>query len=122
MSEPSPDIHSLSNNDPMPYGVLGDDQTTSLEKLEKYSGIVEWSYLKPHYKNEALIFVDLSLSITEVGEALANDDADRVSLWRSTGDIITPSAPHASYWEESQTKFKALVVSPFVLIQPIQSP
>ncbi|MAB77593.1 MAG: hypothetical protein CMO47_14190 [Verrucomicrobiales bacterium] len=121
MSEPSPNIHSSSNSDPMFYGVLGDDQTTSLEKLEKYTGIVEWSYLKPHYKNEALIFVDLSLSITEVGEALANDDADKVSLWRSTGDIITPSAPHASYWEESQTKFKALVVSPFVLIQPIQS-
>ena len=68
----------------MRYGMLGDDQATSKEKLEKYTGIVNWSYLEPHYKNEALVFVDPSLSITEVGEAFATDDADKVTTWRSS--------------------------------------
>ena len=113
---------SDTEGESMRYGMLGDDQATSREKLEKYTGIVDWSYLEPHYRNEALVFVDPSLSIIEVGEAFASDAPDKVTKWRTSGDILTPSAPHAFYWEESKAKFRALVVSPFVLIQPVEEP
>lgn len=104
--------------DRLTYGILGDDAASPLEKLEKYTGEVDWTYLKPHYENGALIWVDPALSITEVGHAFSIDDADRVLAWRKSGDIVTPSEPHAAHWEESQARFIALVVSPFVLIQP----
>lgn len=100
------------------YGIIGDDSASALEKLEKYTGEVEWHYLKPHFQSGALIYVDPSLSLTEVGNAFATDDSERVSAWRKAGDLVTPSRPHADYWEESQARFRALVVSPFVLIQP----
>lgn len=102
----------------MRYGILGEDSASELEKLEKYTGIVTWRYLQPHFANEALIYVDPSLSLTEVGRAFTADDAERVRAWRAAGDIVTPSEPHADYWEESEATFRALVVSPFVLIQP----
>ncbi|NLT72507.1 MAG: DUF2288 domain-containing protein [Verrucomicrobiaceae bacterium] len=101
------------------YGILGDDPTTSSEKLEKYTGEVTWDYLRPHFTSGALLYVDPALSLTEVGHAFANDDAEQVREWRKTGDLVTPSAPHAAYWEESKARFRALVVSPFVLIQPL---
>ncbi len=106
------------DSETMRYGMLGADPSSLLEKLEKYTGEVDWTYLKPHYENGALIWVDPALSITEVGHAFSIDDADRVLAWRKAGDIITPSEPHALHWEESQARFLALVVSPFVLIQP----
>lgn len=103
----------------MRYGILGDDNLSEADKLEKYTGEVDWNYLQPHYKNEAILWVDPSLSLTEVGAALAADDAAKVAAWKKSGDLITPSAPHAFYWEESEARFTALVVSPFVLIQPL---
>ncbi|MFK5922413.1 MAG: DUF2288 domain-containing protein [Verrucomicrobiota bacterium] len=102
----------------MRYGVLGGEDLSTGEKLEKYTGEVTWKYLQSHYEAGALIYVDPALSITEVGEAFAADDSARVKQWREKGDILTPSAPHAEYWQESGVVFCALVVSPFVLIQP----
>jgi hypothetical protein len=102
----------------MRYGVLGNDPSSLLEKLEKYTGEVNWAFLKPHYQNGVLIWVDPVLSLTEVGHAFSIDDADRVLAWRKTGDLVTPSEPHAIHWEEIEARFLALVVSPFVLIQP----
>lgn len=105
----------------MEYGILGDDNATEAEKLEKYTGEVGWKYLKPHFEAGALLFVDPSVPLTEVGEALAADDAEKVKGWKQSGDLLTPSQPHAVFWEESGARFRALVVSPFVLIQPTDS-
>lgn len=114
---------NASNNgkaeDPLNYGILGDDQSSAQEKLEKYTGEVNWKYLRPHFDSGALIYVDPSLILTEVGHAFAIDDSEQVSIWREAGDLVTPSQPHAVYWEERETRFRALVVSPFVLIQPL---
>ena len=102
----------------MRYGLLGEDASSLAEKLEKYTGVVEWAYLKKPFEDGALLYVDPSLDLAAVGKAFAEDDAEAVQAWRKTGDIIQPGPPHAEYWEESAASFLALVVSPFVLIQP----
>ena len=113
------EMTSSSDDEPMRYVMLGTDDTTTEEKLEKYTGEVDWSYLKPHYQSGALLYVDPSLSITEVGKAIADDDLGRVADWRGCGDLVVPSEPHAVYWESANLTFRALVVSPFVLMQPV---
>ena len=110
-SEPEPET--------MRYAMLGEDHSTVDEKLDKYTGEVDWSYLKPHFLSGALVYVDPSLSLTEVGKAFAEDQVEVVKAWRKAGDLVTPSQPHADYWESSGARFTALVVSPFVLIQPV---
>lgn len=105
----------------MEYDILGSDESTEEQKLEKYTGVVEWSYLQKHYENGALLYVDPTVPLIEVGKALTDDDAEKVKRWRKSGEIVTPSTPHAFYWEESKAQFRALVVSPFVLIQPLES-
>ncbi len=105
----------------MRYGLLGNDPSSPLEKLEKYIGETDWTYLRSPFENGALLWVDPALSLVEVGHALSIDDAERVREWRRRGDLVTPSAPHASHWEATQARFTALVVSPFVLVQPLAS-
>lgn len=117
---------SQANNEdseakPMQYAMLGEDASSDLDKLEKYTGEVDWKYLEPHYKAGALLYVDPSLDLVQVGKAIAEDDTEAVSKWKKAADIIQPSTPHAYYWEESNSRFLALVVSPFVLIQPVES-
>lgn len=88
------------------------------EKLEKYTGIVDWQYLKPHFESGALLYVDPSLSITEVGKALTDDAKTTIEGWLKSGDLVKPDKLHATWWQENPQKFTALVVSPFVLMQP----
>jgi len=100
------------------YEILGEDGSSPVEKLAKYTGEVEWRYLRPHFEANALVYVDASLSLTEVGQAFSDDDTARVEAWKKRGDLVIPSRPHVDYWDESGSTFRALVVSPFVLIQP----
>jgi len=111
MNEPK-HSHSLQ------YGMIGEDGQTTQEKLKKYTGVVDWEYLKPHFQAGALIYVDPSLSITDVGLAISEDQAKKIQAWLKSGDLVKPSEPHAEWWHKSQEKFLALVVSPFVLMQP----
>ncbi len=110
--EPTPSSESMQ------YGMLGDKSQGTPEKLEKYTGVVDWEYLKPHFDSGALMYVDPILEITEVGQALADDDKAKVESWLKSGDLVKPSEPHAKWWQENPQPFTALVVSPFVLMQP----
>ena len=52
--------------------------------------MVDWEYLKPHFESGALIYVDTTLSITEVGQSLADDDKDKIQAWLKSGDLVNP--------------------------------
>ena len=105
----------------MRYGMIGEDTDSTKDKLEKYTGQVDWQYLKPHFESGALLYVDPRLEITEVGQALTDDDKEKIQAWMKTGDLVKPSDPHAAWWEENPQEFTALVVSPFVLMQPAEN-
>ena len=105
----------------MKYQMLGENTSTPEEMLEKYTGEVDWSYVKPHLDAGVVLYVDPSLTLTEVGKAFYEDSKDKVNTWLKSGDIIKPSEPHTKYWESTNARFLAAVVSPFVLIQPVKS-
>ncbi|WP_227021590.1 DUF2288 domain-containing protein [Oceaniferula marina] len=112
--------HQHTAAESMNYGILGDDKQSTPERLEKYTGTVDWEYLQPHFDSGALIYVDPSLSLTEVGQALADDNKAAVETWLKSGDLVKPSELHVEWWKKNPETFNALVVSPFVLMQPVQ--
>lgn len=109
----------MSEAEPMKYGILGKDESTTSEKLAKYSGECGWEYLKPHFENEVLYFVDPGLALEDVGAAISEDDKESVERWLRLGDLVKIEALHAGQWEGTEQQFQALVVSPFVLCRPV---
>ncbi len=105
--------------EPMRYEILGEDCATLEEKLAKYSGRASWEDLKKHLEAGTLIYADPALDLGEVSRAFARDESDRVKTWLKKGDLLKPSRWHGDYWESIQAIFECQVVSPFVLIQPI---
>ena len=101
------------------YNILGDDSSSETEKIAKYTGDVDWTYLKPHFKNNAMIYVDPQLTLSEVAEVFVHDHKEQVQAWLKTADLVKPSSLHAEWWEYDKTRFTAVVVNPFVLAQPI---
>jgi hypothetical protein len=109
---------------PLEYTMLGEDTSSTQDKLAKYLGEVNWGYLRPHFERDCLYFVDPSLEMTAVGAAMAEDDSEAVKGWLKSGDLVKIEALHAQQWEEddeSGTLFEALVVSPFVLCRLLAS-
>lgn len=96
-----------------------DDRQTPEEKLEKYSGDVDWNYLRPHFSAGNMIYVDPCLELKTVGMAFANDDQEQVRKWLQAGDLVQPCELHAEHWESEKTLFQAMIVRPFVLAQPL---
>lgn len=88
-------------------------------KLANYTGQVPWSYLAPHAAKGSLYFVDPALKLEDVGAAFSYNCADRVEGWLQAGDLVKIDALHAVQWENSETEFEALVVTPFVLCRPV---
>lgn len=81
---------------------------------------IEWSVLIPHAQRDAIIVVNRSLSLIDVGVAFANDDVLSVQKWLAENLIHKPSASELSTWNlEPEQKFSALIVQPFVLISEI---
>ncbi|GAA5493915.1 hypothetical protein SAMN02745181_1453 [Rubritalea squalenifaciens DSM 18772] len=111
---------SSEQPDKLNYGILGDDGMTNEEKIAKYTGDVDWEYLKPHYKTGAMIYVDPSLDLKEVAKAFTDDDKAKVEAWLKKADLVKPSHLHADWWEHDNSRFNAVVVNPFVLAQPLQ--
>jgi len=104
----------------MNYAMVNSDEITTVEQLEKYTGEIRWSYLKPHFEAGSLIWVSPELELTTVGQAMAEDESESVQAWKKKGLVLIPSDPHADYWESIDAAFRALVVSPFVLVQPLE--
>ena len=46
------------NSESLNYRMIQDSDISNADKLEKYSGIVNWGYLEKHFQNGALIYVD----------------------------------------------------------------
>lgn len=106
----------------MKYGMIGEDTNSPEEKIAKYTGLVDWSYLQAHYQSKALYFLDPAISLEQAGLVFTTDDKKTVAHWLKTGDLVKIDALHAAQWEkdddDKKMRFRALVVSPFVLCQP----
>ncbi|ADE54523.1 DUF2288 domain-containing protein [Coraliomargarita akajimensis] len=96
-----------------------EDRSSDADKLEKYSGDVDWQYLKPHYEAGNLIYVDPSLNLKTAGLAFAEDNKQQVQAWIKSGDLVQPCDLHTAHWEQQGTRFNAMIVRPFILAQPI---
>lgn len=96
-----------------------EDRLSPSEKLDKYSGCVDWPYLRPHFESGNLIYVDPSLALKTAGLAFTRDDQQQVKAWLKTGDLVQPCQLHAEHWEKEATQFQAMIVRPFILAQPV---
>ncbi len=103
----------------MRYGMLGEDESSTEEKLSKYSGEVSWEYLKEHYEKGCLFFVDPELKLEVVGAEIVADNKTQIEGWLKSAELVKIEVLHASQWEGTEQQFEALVVSPFVLCRPI---
>lgn len=88
------------------------------DTLAASMGPIEFSDIRAHLARDAVIVVDASLDLLEVGEAIARDDKVRVAAWIEQGLVAKPSLEKIEAWSKtSGAAWTALVVQPFVLLR-----
>jgi hypothetical protein len=81
-------------------------------------GPIEFSDIRAHLVRDAVIVVEASLDLLEVGEAVARDDKERVGEWIKRGLLRKPSLETIEAWSKIEgAAWTALVVQPFVLVR-----
>jgi hypothetical protein len=81
---------------------------------------ITWSELTPHAARDAVIIVNESLSLVDVGVAIALDDKMKVANWIAELLVRKPYVEELNNWQQTlDRKFSTLIVQPYVLICPI---
>jgi hypothetical protein len=79
-----------------------------------------WAWLLPHVERDAVIIVDAQLALVDVGMAIVEDQAQSVQHWIAEALLVKPTLEQQVIWEKTENvQFAALIVQPYVLIQPL---
>lgn len=94
--------------------------TETFQKLLRETGKIEWKLLAPQFESGDLIMVENPLDLVMVAYCFAEDDTTQVAAWLESGQVAKITPEQASPWHDENPLFWAVVVAPWVLIQPVQ--
>lgn len=87
-------------------------------RLKETRGPVAFSDLKEHLERDAVFIVGPDLDLVDCGLAVATDDVDKVEQWILRGSLRKPTQTERDVWpEEKGTRWVAIIVQPFVIVQ-----
>ena len=89
------------------------------KKLKSDIDVTDWNELMPHESRSALVMVDASLDLAEVGAKIALDDVESIKEWMDKKLIERPSDELKNQFKENphSKQFQFLIIQPYVLAQ-----
>lgn len=92
----------------------------NLPSLEKSIDEAQWVWVKLHLKRDGVILVLPPLTLSQAGQAVAEDSSRTIQKWISEKLISKPTLDQIQKWDHDPLKkFHCLVLQPYVLIQEI---
>ncbi|MBF8724292.1 MULTISPECIES: DUF2288 domain-containing protein [Pseudomonas] len=96
---------------------MTDQVSTLYAKLLGETATIEWKALERFWAKGDLIWVDPSLDLIAVAEAMAENRSEIFAKWRDDGTVAPVSAEQALDFQRRDPPIWAVVVSPFVVMQ-----
>ena len=78
-----------------------------------------WQELQPHFARGATVFVDPSLDLLTVAQWVADDNSTEIGKLMQQQQFGVVSEQQAHEFLRSNQEMWALVIAPWVLVQPI---
>jgi hypothetical protein len=94
------------------------DKDSLFHKLNRETAQIEWQALQPFFARGQAIRVDSDLDLVAVAMAFASDDSASVQGWMAEQRVAPVSEQEAGVWSQTNPQMWAVVVAPFVLVQP----
>ena len=89
------------------------------EKLKTDIDETCWNDLAPHEARQALILIDSSLDLADVGSKVASDDVESIKAWMDQGLVSRPTEEQLEGYKANphSKQFHFLIIQPYVLAQ-----
>ena len=95
------------------------DIALTAAKLNQETARIDWTALQPFFARGQTVLVRPGLDLVAVATAFADDRRDAVAGWMETGDVAHVTDAQAETWSQTNEEMWAVVVAPWVLIQPV---
>jgi len=80
---------------------------------------IRWHELQRFFASGNAIAVDVSLDLTHVAAQIVTDNATQIKSWMDAGLVDAIKDTQAATWYEQDALVWAVVIKPWVLVQPI---
>jgi len=87
-------------------------------KVNLETSRIAWKELQRFFAGGTAIYVSNELDLVEVAFQISEDNQAQVAQWLSSGRVGKVTDEQALAWFEADEEVWAVVVSPYVLVQP----
>ncbi len=88
-------------------------------KLNLETAQIAWKELQRFFAGGAALMVCADLDLVEVAFRMSEDNAAQIQRWLEAGKLGKVTDAQAAAWFEADALVWAVVVSPWVLVQPV---
>lgn len=89
-------------------------------KVNLETSQIAWRELQRFFAGGVVVFVSAELDLVEVALQMSEDNRTQVEQWLVAGQVGKMSDAQATVWLEADALVWAVVVSPWVLVQPLK--
>lgn len=98
--------------------LVAEDKVRLSEKLNLETAEIAWKDLQTFFAGGSVVYVEPGLDLILVAEQLAADNSALFAEWMAEGKVANVSDQQAQQWYESEAVMWAVVIKPWVLVQP----
>lgn len=91
-----------------------------ITQLNKETAKLPWAELERHFARGSVVKVSSEMDLINVAVTISNDDKPALEALMEEGKVANASIEDAKVWNECSTEFWAVVIAPWVLVQPIE--
>ncbi len=96
-----------------------ESRAETLERINGETAKIAWAELQRFFAQGKAVLVAPELDLVNVAYEFATDNAEQVKAWMASGDVCMVSDAQAEEWLAANALMWAVVVRPWVLVQPI---
>ncbi len=97
-----------------------DRKKARMQELNLETAKIAWSELQRFFARGLAIFVDEELDLIETAAELSLDNKAALQNWMRQGKVAPVNDEQAKLWLDRDTQVWAVVLAPWVLVQPIE--
>lgn len=90
-------------------------------KLNLETAQMAWREMQRYFASGAALYVAPELDLVETAYQMSVDNAEQVRCWMTDGRFGKVSDTQAQAWWDNDARLWAVVVSPWVLVQPVKN-
>ncbi|HEY0722314.1 MAG TPA: DUF2288 family protein [Gammaproteobacteria bacterium] len=88
-------------------------------RLNSETGQLGWPELQRHFARGVVVVVATGMDLVDVAARISMDDGESVGHWLAQEKIHRASTADAQRWHDSNARFWAVVVAPWVVVQEL---